>query len=542
MTEDGGGPTPVGEWTVTVRLPKLSYPARMRFTAAGEVVLTTTGGRGTGTWTASGPGRFAFRIREDLEHEPGHWVDIAQDAEVDGDVFRSSGAASVYGPAGDLVRSATSSLAATRAAEDTAGASPARPRAHVVMEVPPVITCRLCGGSVYEFFDFGSQPLSDAFPLPHEAHDEFRYRLAVGACEECRMVQLVEEVPRERMFHADYPYRSSWSAVMREHFRSTAHRLLDTVPAGREPFIVEIGSNDGTMLRTIAERGVAHLGVEPSAGVARMAEERGVRVLVAFFEETLAKRIRDADGPADVVYAANTICHIPYLDSVFRGVAELLTPAGVFVFEDPYLGDVLARNSFDQVYDEHFYLFSATSVQATARRFGFDLVDVERLPVHGGEVRYTLARAGSRPVGPAVAELVAEERARGLTDRPGLDKWADAVRHNCRELVSLLRDLRARGKRVVGYGATAKSATVTNFAGIGPDLVPFVCDITPAKQGRLMPGSHIPVRPVEAFADPYPDYALLFAWNHAEEIIARERAFRDAGGRWILYVPDVHVV
>ncbi len=177
-----------------------------------------------------------------------------------------------------------------------------------------------------------------------------------------------------------------------------------------------------------------------------------------------------------------------------------------------------------------------------AREFGFELVDVERLTVHGGEVRYTLARSGVRTPSPAVAELIAEEEASGLTDLSTLQRFGDRVAAIRQDLAATLTGLRAEGKRVVAYGATAKSATVTNYCGIGSDLVSFVCDTTPAKQDRLTPGTHIPVLPAEAFANPYPDYALLFAWNHAEEIMAKEQAFREAGGRWILYVPDVHIV
>lgn len=401
--------------------------------------------------------------------------------------------------------------------------------------------CNVCGGALRECVDFGRHPLSDAFLEPHGTEREFFFRLAMGICESCTTVQLVEQVPRERMFHEAYPYHSSGSSVMRRHFEQTAQYFLDAELTGRDPFLVEVGCNDGVMLRTIGKAGVRHLGVEPSGGVAELARGDGVRVRTDFFEESTAVDIRGTDGPADVIYAANTICHIPYIDLIFRGVDALLKPGGVFVFEDPYLGDILDRTSFDQVYDEHFFFFTVRSVQAAAERFGFELVDVERLPVHGGEVRYTVARSGQREPSAAVAELAAAEQAHGLADPAALERFGADVRRIRGDLVSLLRGLRAEGHRVVGYGATAKSATVTNYCGIGPDLVSFVCDTTPAKQGRLMPGSHIPVRPPEAFADPYPDYALLFAWNHAEEIMAKEQAFRDAGGQWILYVPDVHV-
>lgn len=402
--------------------------------------------------------------------------------------------------------------------------------------------CRVCGGTVHEFFDFGCQPLSDGFLDPHDLEHEFFFRLAVGICESCTMTQLIDEVARDRMFHDAYPYHSSGSVLMRRHFEQTAQRFLDTHLRDPDPFVVEAGCNDGVMLKTLGKAGVRHLGVEPSGGVACLARANGVQVRIDFFEESVAADIVATHGPADLIYAANTICHIPYIKSIFRGVDALLAPDGVFVFEDPYLGDILDRNTFDQIYDEHFFFFTVRSVRAAAERFGFELVDVERLPVHGGEVRYTIARTGRRESTPAVAELAAEEQARDLATPAAFDGFAASVKRICDNLMNLLRDLRAGGKRVVGYGATAKSATVTNYCGIGPDLVSFVCDATPAKNGKLMPGSHIPVRPPEALADPYPDYALLFAWNHAEEIMAKERAFHEAGGRWILYVPEVHIV
>ena len=210
------------------------------------------------------------------------------------------------------------------------------------------------------------------------------------------MVQLMEEVPRDRMFHESYPYVSSGSAVMREHFQAIAKRFLATELTGPDPFVVELGSNDGTMLQVIAESGIRHLGVEPSGGVADLAAAKGIRVRKDFFEEATATDILAADGPADVIYAANTLCHIPYMESILRGVDRLLAPGGVFVFEDPYFADILERTSFDQIYDEHFFFFTARSVQEMARRFGFELVDVERLSVHGGEVRYTLSRPGAQ--------------------------------------------------------------------------------------------------------------------------------------------------
>ncbi|MBW4722491.1 class I SAM-dependent methyltransferase [Saccharothrix obliqua] len=401
-------------------------------------------------------------------------------------------------------------------------------------------SCLVCTGPVVEFLDLGRQPLSDAFPAPgaDPAREHF-FRLALGRCADCAMVQLTEVPPAARMFHRGYPYRSSGSTVMREHFARVAERLLaDRV----DPFVVEIGSNDGAFLRTAVERGVRHLGIDPSGDAARVAAGFGVRVRVAFFAEPLARSVLAEHGPADVVFAANTVSHGPDLGSILRGVAALLAPDGVFVFEDPYLGAVLANTAFDQVIDEHVLFFGARSVLGPLRRAGLELVDVERLPVHGGQIRFWAAHAGRVPASPAVAELLAEEEALGVHDPARLRAFAARTADRRRALVALLTRLRAEGARVVGYGATAKSATVTNYCGLGPDLVSAVIDTTPAKQGRLTPGTHIPVRPPEAFGPGRADYALLFAWNHAEEIMAKERAFTEAGGRWIRYVPEVRVV
>lgn len=401
--------------------------------------------------------------------------------------------------------------------------------------------CRICDGGLQQFLDLGEQPLSDAFRDPADESPEFTYPLTVGACTDCGMVQLMQEVPRERMFHHDYPFRTATSAFMRQHFEDFARRMLATELTGDSPFIVEIGCNDGTMLRTIASAGVRHLGVDPAVGAVEDAAADGIRVRADFFEESTAADIRATDGPADVVYAANTICHIPYLDSIFQGLTQLLKPTGVFIFEDPYLGDIVRLGSYDQIYDEHYYLFSAHSVAQAAQRFGFALVDVERLGVHGGEVRYTVARSGARTPTPAVSALLAEEAAQRLHDWETLKNFAQVVEQRRDGLVEVLRKLRQEGRSVAGYGATAKSATVLNYCGITSDLLPQIYDITPAKQHKVTPGSHIPVLPFPESVQDYPEYFLLFAWNHATEITAKETAFHEAGGKWIRYVPEVRI-
>lgn len=401
--------------------------------------------------------------------------------------------------------------------------------------------CLICGAGYEPFLSFGRMPIANGFLTPDRFNDEYFFELKVGFCERCRMVQLADLVEPSRMFHEAYPFYSSTSARMAQHFEAYARWVQGNLLEKRDPFVVEIGSNDGIMLRHFAAAGVRHLGIEPSANVAAVATEQGVRTICRFFDRALADEIKRADGQVDAILGANVMCHIPNLHSVFDGAAALLKPTGVLVFEDPYLGDIVEKTSFDQIYDEHAFYFSASSVSYLAARHGMELVDVLPQAVHGGSMRYVIARRGARPAAPAVEAQCAKERALGLDDARTFERFRRNVEASRDRLETLLRELRNDGKRVVGYGATSKSTTVTNYCGITPDLVEFISDTTPLKQGRYSPGAHIPVRPYKAFTERYPDYALLFAWNHAGEIMEKEGPFRAAGGRFIVYVPRVEI-
>ncbi|MFS8086243.1 MAG: methyltransferase C-terminal domain-containing protein, partial [Acidobacteriota bacterium] len=231
-----------------------------------------------------------------------------------------------------------------------------------------------------------------------------------------------------------------------------------------------------------------------------------------------------------------------YLHSVAEGIKILLKPEGVLIFEDPYLGDIIEKTSYDQIYDEHAFYFSVASLTHLFDRHELEIIDVIPQDVHGGSMRYVVAHQGAHQPSAAVGVQRAREASLGLHLPDTYDRLRRHIEHSRDELMALLRDLKHQGKRVAGYGATSKSTTVTNYCGITPDLVEFISDTTPIKQGKFSPGAHIPVRPYEEFAESYPDYALLFAWNHGEEIREKERAFQSAGGQWIVYVPKVNVI
>ena len=398
--------------------------------------------------------------------------------------------------------------------------------------------CRVCHSDIEPFIDFGCMPLANGFLTPDQFADEYYFNLSAAACPRCTLVQLVEQPPRERMFNDRYPFFSATSARMAAHFAALAQDVIATLPPG-DPLVVEIGSNDGTLLRHAAQARIRHLGVEPSASVARAATAQGVNTICKFFDVQLAREIVAEHGQADAVIAANALSHIADLHAVIEAIEMLLAPHGTCVIEDPYWGDVVAQTAFDQIYDEHASYFTLSSLQYLTAQHGLEVFDAVPVKVHGGSMRYLVGRAGARPATPRVSLLIEQERDAALHRPEALAAFGRRVTASGHALMALLRDCKAQRKRVVGYGATSKSTTAINFFGITTELVEFISDTTPAKHGTFSPGAHIPVRPHHQFAARYPERALLFLWNHAAEVRAKEQAFARAGGRWIIYVPAV---
>jgi methylation protein EvaC len=401
--------------------------------------------------------------------------------------------------------------------------------------------CLICDSQVAPFVSFGQMPIANGFLSPAEFSNEYFFELKVVFCPNCSMVQLAEQPDREKMFNENYAFFSSTSTRMATHFRKFAELVVADYLKSPDPFVVELGSNDGIMLQNFKDAGIRHLGIEPSANVAQVAIDKGIRALCKFFDENLASEIIAEDGQADAILGANVMCHIPYLHSVVAGMKSLLKPAGVVIFEDPYLGDIVEKTSYDQIYDEHAFYFSLSSVSYLFERHGLEVVDIMPQHVHGGSMRYIITHKGAREVSAAVIEQREKEKTLGLNRLETFERLRSNIEKSRDDLKALLFGLKRDGKRIVGYGATSKSTTVTNYCDITPDLVEFISDTTPIKQNKFSPGVHIPVRAYENFEGKYPDYALLFAWNHAEEIMAKEQKFQNAGGQWIVYVPKVEV-
>jgi methylation protein EvaC len=399
--------------------------------------------------------------------------------------------------------------------------------------------CRVTNGELITVLDLGIQPLGNGFISPQDLQSEFFYPLKVGFSEESMLLQLVHQPAPEQMFHAEYPFFSGTSAGMQKHFANFAGSILRSKYLSEDPFVVEIGCNDGILLSHLASRHIRHLGIEPAENVAAIARQRGITVMGDFFTELTAERILSSSGQADVIVAANVLCHIPQINEMIKGFKKLLKPNGVIVFEDPYLGDVISKTSYDQIYDEHVFLFSAHSVQFAFNLADFELIDVEAQHTHGGSMRYTLAHSGKYRPSQSVTEVLNAEARQGLHRLDTYDVFRSKVERSKFSLILELEELKTRGKSVAGYGATSKSTTILNYCAIDSDLLPYICDTTPLKQGKLSPGRHLPIRSHEYFQQNSPDVALLFAWNHADEIQQKESSYLSNGGRFLTHVPSI---
>jgi len=400
--------------------------------------------------------------------------------------------------------------------------------------------CRLTNSPLELVLDLGRQPLGNGFLSPENLANEYFYDLQCGFAEDSKLFQLITQPAPELMFHEDYAFISGTSEHMKRHFKEFASDVIDRGFCPTDTgFAVELGCNDGILLEHFAVRGIRHLGVEPSSDVAAMAAARGIDVTTEFFSTRLAQQIVSSQGHADVVMAANVMCHIPDIGDLATGIEHLLSPTGVLIFEDPYLGAVVELTSYDQIYDEHVFLFSALSVQNIFASVGMELIDTEPQATHGGSMRYTLAKVGRHPVSPRVALTLEREKALGLGRVDTYHQLAARVEASGRQLRDLLAELVGQGLDVAAFGATSKSTTIYNYAGIGPDLISRIFDNTPLKIGKLSPGMHIPIVESGAFVAQPPQVAFLAAWNHEREILERNSAYAENGGRWVSHVPKI---
>ena len=406
-----------------------------------------------------------------------------------------------------------------------------------------IFQCRSCRSTQGDLvLDLGVQPLANNLLRPEDlAKPEPKFPLRLAVCRTCWLLQIVDLVPPVDLF-SEYLYFSSFSDLMLRHAREAAQRYISEFRLGQDSLVVEIASNDGYLLKNFVTASVPCLGIEPAANIAKVAREHGVETLVEFFGQGLATRLAGTGRQADLILGNNVFAHAPDTNDFVAGLRALLKPQGRVVFEFPYAADFIEKTEFDTIYHEHVFYFSLTALQPLFERHGLTVCHVERLPIHGGSLRLFAGVAGAHPVQPSVAALLADEQCKGLAALPYYQSFATRVQELRAALNTQIADLRRAGHTVAAYGASAKGSTLLNFYGLGPAQLDFVVDRSTYKQGRLTPGTHLPILPPEELLARRPDYTLLLTWNFADEILAQQQAYRAAGGKFILPIPRVTVV
>jgi hypothetical protein len=404
--------------------------------------------------------------------------------------------------------------------------------------------CRSCGASLDRLvLDLGEQPLANSYPVSAAAAaDEVRYPLRVALCTACWLVQLTDDVDPSLIFDDEYAYFSSVSDSWLAHADAYAARMIADLHLGADSLVVEVASNDGYLLGAFVDRGVRVLGIEPAANVAAAAEARGVPTRVEFFGRAVAEALRAEGVRPALVVGNNVLAHVPDLDDFVGGLAALVGDSGLLTMEFPHLLRLLEGREFDTIYHEHYSYFSLLAVVDVFGRRGLDIVDVEELSTHGGSVRIHARAAGTTPVSDRVTAILGRERDAGLDDTAAYERFAADVARVRVELLDFLEAARVEGRVVVGYGAPAKGNTLLNFCGVTPQQIEFTVDRSPAKQGRVLPGTHLPIEAPERLLEVRPDYVLVLPWNLLDEISSQMTAVRDWGGHFVVPIPRPRVV
>jgi SAM-dependent methyltransferase len=406
------------------------------------------------------------------------------------------------------------------------------------------LKCRHCGKPLeHTFLDLGFAPPSNAYLTKADlARPEKYYPLKIKVCEHCGLVQTEDYAQADELFSSDYAYFSSTSTSWLEHAERYTVQMIQELGLSSHSLVIEVASNDGYLLKNFVAANIPCLGIEPTASTAAAAEKIGIPVWREFFGEALGKRLACEGKQADLIAGNNVYAHVPDINDFTRGLKAALKPGGTITLEFPHLMRLIEHTQFDTVYHEHFSYLSLHTVSHIFEKVGLRIRDVEELPTHGGSLRiYGCHAEDPRKTAQTVSDLLAEEKKRGLHSLAVYQEFqakADKVKD---DLLMFLLEQKRQGKRVAAYGAAAKGNTLLNYAGAKPDLLPFVCDAALAKQGKFMPGSHIPILPPAAIAEQKPDFVVILPWNIAEEVMKQNSFIRDWGGKFVTAVPELTI-
>lgn len=407
------------------------------------------------------------------------------------------------------------------------------------------ITCRFCQSpNMVKFLDFGYVPLAGAFLTREQFADEKFYPLEVQFCQGCTLVQVNNAVPGDVLFK-NYFYFSSAIQTLVTHFRDLASEVAERFCTVEQSFVVELGCNDGVLLKPLLESGVKCVGVDPATNVVQSSGLSESQIVNDYFTEEVARHIHKAHGQADVIVSSFSFAHIDDMIDVMKGVQELLKDDGVFIFEVYYLGIIINEMQYDMIYHEHMSYYSLTALMKFFARFDMEIFEVKHIPLRAGTIRFYSRKTGRRhePISQTVKELLAYEQERGLDKLEAYQQFAKRIEGTKLQLMDILEKLKREGKTIIGYGASGRATTIMNYCGIDSRYLDYVVDDAPAKHGLYTPGTHVPIKPWAATeSPPRPDYALIFAWSFIDEVKRRRMDYLQQGGEFIVPLPEVKII